>query len=163
MAVAAVAVVVGSSEEGTGTIGYWKNHASAWPVDEIELGGVVYTKHDALELLATPVRGDATISLVQQLIAAKLNVENGTESSCIDATIAAADAFLASHPVGSKPKGSAQHTADDLKDRLDDYNNGRLCAPAPRLTAVATNAPGFQRSPERVEPSSTLAGHETCT
>jgi hypothetical protein len=114
---------------GTGTIGYWKNHVEAWPLSEIELGSGVYTVEQARELLAAPVRGDATVSLAQQLIAAKLNVAAGTESSCIAAAIAAADAFLAAHPPGSKPEGSDKSEAEDLKDQLDAYNNGLLCAP----------------------------------
>jgi hypothetical protein len=89
----------------------------------------VYTVEQARELLAAPVRGDATVSLAQQLIAAKLNVAAGTESSCIAVAIAAADAFLAAHPPGSKPEGSDKSEAEDLKDQLDAYNNGLLCAP----------------------------------
>lgn len=117
------------SVEGTGTIGYWKNHPGAWPVTSLDLGGVAYTRYEAIGLLGEPVRGDATVALAQQLIAAKLNVELGNEASCIADVIAQADAFLADHPVGSKPKGADKATAIDLKDTLDAYNNGLLCAP----------------------------------
>jgi len=114
---------------GTGTIGYWKNHAEAWPVDEIELGGATYSRDDAIALMNAPVRGDVTIQLAKQLIAAKLNVEIGNESSCVDGAIADADAYLASNPVGSKPKGSSKAAGEALKTLLDEYNNGQLCAP----------------------------------
>lgn len=115
------------SAPGTGTIGYWKNHD--WPVASISLGGALLDEAAARSLLGSPVRGDMSIALAQQLIAAKLNVAIGNDASCIAATIAAADAWLAANPVGSKPKGAAKNQAEDLKDRLDDYNNGRLCAP----------------------------------
>lgn len=116
-------------EVATGTIGYWKNHGDAWPVTELSLGGVVYTRDEALALLDRPVGGDATISLAYQLVAAKLNVALGTDASCIANTIAEADAFLASYPLGSKPKGGAKTAATNLQEELDAYNNGQLCAP----------------------------------
>jgi len=55
----------------------------------------------------------------------------GNEASCIEATIAAAHAWLVSHPVGSNVKGKAWTTSGGgaLHGTLDDYNNGRLCAP----------------------------------
>lgn len=112
---------------GTGTIGYWKNHD--WPVSSIELGGVVYSEDAARDLLRSPVRGDMSVALAQQLIAAKLNVTIGNDASCVAATIAAADAWLAEHPPGSNPKRGAKSEGEDLKDVLDAYNNGRLCAP----------------------------------
>ena len=116
---------------GTGTIGYWKNHSEAWPVQTITVGGVTYTKAQAISLMATPGKGDKTYDLYKQLVAAKLNVIIGNESSCIEATIAAADAWLAANPVGSGVKSSSEAWADGgpLHKRLDDYNNGRLCAP----------------------------------
>jgi hypothetical protein len=33
---------------GTGTPGYWKNHPDAWPVTQITVGGIVYTKVQAI-------------------------------------------------------------------------------------------------------------------
>src|SRR5262249_43013321 len=57
---------------------YWKTHASAWPVSTFALGNETYTKTELLALLNSTVTGDASISLAQQLIAAKLNVANGS-------------------------------------------------------------------------------------
>ena len=120
-----------ATNPGTGTIGYWKNHPQAWPVQQITLGGVTYTKAQAIAILGQPSRGDKTIDLAKQLIAAKLNVIIGNDASCIAATIAAADAWLVQHPVGSNVRSSsaAWATGGPLHQRLDDYNNGRLCAP----------------------------------
>ena len=48
----------GSHNPGTGTPGYWKNHPDAWPVDELEVGGVLLTKEEAITILQTAVKGD---------------------------------------------------------------------------------------------------------
>lgn len=113
---------------GTGTIGYWKNHPEAWPVSTVTLGGVVYTKDEAIDMLKAAVKGDKSLSMAKQLIAAKINVAAGNDDSCISATIAAADTWLTNHG----GVGSGQRQWDDgdlLHDELDAYNNGLLCAP----------------------------------
>jgi hypothetical protein len=117
--------------EGTGTLGYWKNHPEGWPVTSLTLGGVTYGRNDAIALMGTASKGDKSYDMFHQLAAAKLNVLAGNESSCIDATIAAADAWLAAHPPGSKVKGKdwGSSGGEALHSTLDDYNNGRLCAP----------------------------------
>jgi hypothetical protein len=120
-----------STGPGTLTIGYWKNHPSAWPVSSLTLGGTTVSESTAIGILQTPPRGDATIILAQQLIAAELNVALGNTSSCISSTISAANALLAAHPVGSglSPSSSAGQQATSLASTLDAYNNGGLCAP----------------------------------
>ena len=112
--------------KGTATLGYWKNHPNNWPVDSLTLGNINYNKQQLLAILKKSVRGDKTIALAHQLIAAKLNVNPAlcNESDCILDEIAAADAFLSVYPVCSNFRGSV-----DLIAVLDDYNNGRLCAP----------------------------------
>lgn len=116
---------------GTGTIGYWKNHPQAWPVEGIQVGGVTYTKAQAIAIMSTPSRGDKTIDLFKQLVAAKLNVLIGNEPGCISGTIASADSWLVTYPVGSNVRSSSAAWAigGPLHTRLDDYNNGELCAP----------------------------------
>lgn len=116
---------------GTGTIGFWKNHPEAWPVASIVVGGVTYTRDAAIAVMKTAGKGDKTYDLFVQLVAAKLNVEIGNDASCISADIAAADAWLASHPLGSGVGAgtAAWSSISGVHTRLDDYNNGRLCAP----------------------------------
>lgn len=116
---------------GTGTIGFWKTHPEAWPVNSITIGGVTYTRDQAIKIMQKSVKGDMTIALFQQLTAAKLNVLVGNESSCINADIAAADAWLVAYPLGSKVKASSPAWAliANTHTRLDQYNNGLLCAP----------------------------------
>ena len=113
---------------GTGTIGYWKNHPTAWPVTSLTLGGVLYTQSPLIQILDMAVKGDKSISLAKQLIGAKLNVAAGNDSSCISATIAASDTWLTAH--GGVGSGQKQWDGGDaLHDELDAYNNGDLCAP----------------------------------
>lgn len=116
---------------GTGTPGYWMNHPEAWPVDEIEIGGVVYSKDEAIAYMKDPVKGDKTFTMFPALVAAKLNVLIGNDDSCVADTIAAADAWMAQYPIGSDVPGNSDAWKDGepLYKTLDDYNNGLLCAP----------------------------------
>lgn len=107
--------------------GYWKNHPGAWPIDTIVLGDESYTKMEAIAIMRTPTRGDASIILARQLIAAKLNIENGSNPDPVQETIDAADDLLSPLP-GRLPYGVRPYT-DLGKDMLrlarvlDAYNN----------------------------------------
>ncbi len=90
---------------------------------------MTYTEAQAIAILKTPPRGDATYILIDQLIAAKLNILNGADPSSVAATITAADNFLSTHPLGSNPQGSDRDLATSLASTLDDYNNGLLGPP----------------------------------
>ncbi len=115
---------------GTGTRGYWVNHPDNWPVSSLYLGGVLYSKAAAITVLQKATKGDMTYAMAAQLIATKLNLYNGNNSTCIADTVTAADAWMANHAVGSGvTAGSSAWTAGNpLHNALDDYNNGRLCA-----------------------------------
>ena len=56
-----------------GSVQYWKNNPDQWPVSEIEVGGVRYTKEAAIQQILNGTGPDASLQLSQQLIAAKLN------------------------------------------------------------------------------------------
>jgi hypothetical protein len=115
---------------GTGTPGYWKNHPEAWPVPSITIGGISYTKAQAIAWLMN-VGKDKTTTMFSHLVSAKLNLLIGNDGSCVNPTIAAADAWMATYPVGSNVAGSSAAWAagEPLAITLDNYNNGRLCAP----------------------------------
>src|SRR5262249_40946778 len=86
---------------GTGTPGYWKNHPDAWPVGSITVGGVTYTKAQAIALLGT-VGKDKTTTMFSSLVPAMLNVMIGNDGTCVSAAIAAGNAWMATYgPVGS--------------------------------------------------------------
>ncbi len=115
---------------GTGTIGYWKTHASAWPTDSLKIGSYTFPKSALLDVLGTPSKGNKAIDLAKQLVAAKLNVLAGNESSCIAETIELSDRWLSIF--GYDVKGSHwgwTYYGASFHQQLDDYNNGRLCAP----------------------------------
>lgn len=113
------------------SMGYWKNHPEEWPVKNITVGNMTYTKEEALSILNSANAKDATNMLTAQLIVAKLNRISGAspyfryceKSFNIDDIISRADAFLTEHPYGSNPQGEDRQKALWLKDILDAYNN----------------------------------------
>ncbi|MBV9792040.1 MAG: hypothetical protein JOZ51_27895, partial [Chloroflexi bacterium] len=136
----------------TYTIGYWKTHPEDWPVESATLGGVTYTKAQLLDILNTPPRGDATYIVAHQLIATGLNILSGADPSAIWSTVTAADNWLKTNKLGSKPTGAAQDQGIALAQKLDEYNNGVIgpghCGdePTPTKTATATPVPPTKTS-----------------
>ena len=130
--------------------GYWKNHPEAWPVTELQLGTVTYTQQQLLDILHEPVRGNGLLILAHQLIAAKLNIVAGADPTCIEETIAEADALIGDlviPPVGNgylRPRDAAP-----LAGILGRFNEGGMCAPScdhgPRPTVTPT--PGSRPHP----------------
>ena len=122
----------GFSNPGTGTPGYWKNHPEAWPVTTVTVGGVVYTRDQAIAILSSPVTRDKTYTMFSSLVPAMLNVAINNDSTCVTETINAAQAWMASYgPVGSGVAASshAWKLGEPLHRLMDNYNNGMLCAP----------------------------------
>lgn len=118
---------------GTGTPGYWMNHPEAWPLDAITIGGVTYTKAEAIAAVKHPTRGDVSYSMFQALVAATLNVLIGNESTCVSQTIADGNAWLQAFPLGAGVTARSaawKDLGEALKNALDAYNNGQLCAPS---------------------------------
>lgn len=116
---------------GTGTPGYWKNHPDAWPVQSVIVGGVTYTKSQAIALLEKPGK-DRTLTMFSSLVPAMLNVAIGNDPSCVSAAIDQAQEWMAKYgPVGSNVHASsyAWKVGEPLHRQMDNYNNGMLCAP----------------------------------
>jgi hypothetical protein len=117
---------------GTGTPGYWKNHPKAWPSTTITVGGVTYTREQAIKLMGNAGGGDVSYTMFRALVAAMLNVAIGNDSSCVADAIDEANEWLADNRLGSGVKarsGAWKKGGEELKDTLDAYNNGQLCAP----------------------------------
>ena len=87
-------------------LGFWKNHPELWPVSSLTLGSQAYAQAELLTLLTSPVAGDASVLLARQLIAAKLNIANGSDPTPIAGTIADADGLLSGF-AGKLPDGVA--------------------------------------------------------
>jgi hypothetical protein len=122
-------------QPGTGTPGFWKNHPEAWPLPGVTIGGIFYTKAQAMVWLDL-VGKDKTTTMFSSLVSAKLNVAFGTNPSCVATTIVAADLWMTKPPVGYGPVGSgveasslAWKIGEPLHRLMDNYNNGMLCAP----------------------------------
>jgi hypothetical protein len=123
------------------TPGYWKNHASAWPVASLALGDeqTLFSRECLISFMDLSTRGDIRVILIQHLISSKLNILNGsdpmaltgfpTATSTILDTIIAADDYLRSDDIactaliGTKPQGGEKDYVDGLKSALDAYNN----------------------------------------
>jgi hypothetical protein len=120
--------------------GYWKNNPSVWPVSSLILGDETYGKAELLAILNTPTgtgkTADASLILAYQLIAAKLNVANGSDRTPISATISAADAVLATLsgklPYQVKSSSAMGQQMTTLAALLEQYNKTALtpaCTP----------------------------------
>jgi len=109
------------------TQGFWKTHPDAWPVTSLVLGSQTYTQAELLTILNTPVKGDASLILADQLIAAKLNIANGSNPTPIGPTIADADALLSTFsgtlPYHVSPSSATGQQMVADATTLNNYNN----------------------------------------
>jgi len=112
------------------TQGFWENHPKAWPVSSLVLGSQTYTQAELLTILETPSRGDASLILGKQLIAAKLNIFNSSDPTPIFATINAADGLLSGFtgklPYNVDPSSTTGQAMVNDANVLDSYNSGQL-------------------------------------
>src|SRR5262249_3957510 len=111
--------------------GFWQNHPEAWPVTSLTLGSQTYTQAQLLTILTTPVKGDASLILADQLIAAKLNIAHGSNPASVSATITDADSLLNQFgtnklPYSVKTSSAIGQAMVNDANVLDRYNNGDL-------------------------------------
>jgi len=110
------------------TPGYWKNHETATTaLLPQSLGGyTVSTFADATAVFDAMKCSDAVNCLAGHLLAAQLDVANGS-SSCIDGTISDANAFLTSvgyaGPASYSISAAQRAQALSLEQTLDNYTN----------------------------------------
>jgi hypothetical protein len=132
----------GEGSDCTKSHGFWKNHEDAWPVASLTLGSASYTKAELLKLLRSPVKGDASIQLAHQLIAALLNVAAGAPvSPSTQAAIDEANGWMTANadadgrlPYGTSPGGGAASLAHQLNETLTTFNEEGPCEPLPSGT-----------------------------
>jgi len=99
-------------------------------VSSLTLGSQTYLKSELLSLLKNSTTSDASMILVRQLIAAKLNIANGSDGTPATSTITHADTLL-NHFAGKLPykvKTTSSIGKAMVKDAtiLNNYNNGVL-------------------------------------
>lgn len=113
-------------QDCTYTLGYWKNHSSAWPVSTLTIGTATYAKPQLLLILSQPAQGNGLVSLFHQLVTVKLNlVQGATPTAAVASAISAADAMIGG--LRPPPVGSGELMPGDtsaLTQTLDDFNNG---------------------------------------
>jgi hypothetical protein len=121
--------------------GDWKNNPNAWPVSSLTLGSQTYTKTELLTILKMKVgsgpKADASLILADQLIAAKLNIANGSDPTPVSSTITHADSLLSAFggnklPYKVKPSSATGQMMVNDANTLNSYNNGLLtpvCSP----------------------------------
>ena len=103
--------------------GYWKNHPEAWPTTSLTICGNSIPQDALIGVLGTPARGDKTIQMAYQLIAAMLN--SATGNSC-PTPISDAMNWLCTHGgIGGNRK--QWDGGDVFQDQLDTFNNGGGC------------------------------------
>lgn len=99
------------------------------------LGNEIYSQVELLNLLGMPTRGDASLILARQLIAAKLNIANGAGDHAIAAAVAGADRLLSTFagklPYGIKTSTVRGQAAVNLANILERYNEGYLAGGPP--------------------------------
>jgi hypothetical protein len=115
---------------------YWRDNSAAWPVSSLSMGSQSYTQPELVALLKAPVRGDASVILARELIAAKLNIANSSDPTPIISTIQHADALMGSFsgklPYRIQPSSSNGKSMIRDATELGEYNDGLLtrdCVP----------------------------------
>jgi len=110
------------------TLGFWKNHQSAWPKSVVfpyTIGGVSYTAANFETILSTPPKGGNAVQILgMQLIAAILNVANGAPATPL---IAQANTLLAANSINLLTSNVHASTVlgqelVSLGSALNDYN-----------------------------------------
>jgi hypothetical protein len=100
-------------------------------VNQLQLGNRTYNRKELQSILEDAVRTNGLVSLAHQEIAAKLNIANGADGSCIEQTLAEVDASIGDlviPPVGDgylRPRDVSGYVSI-----LTQYNEGFLCAPS---------------------------------
>jgi hypothetical protein len=152
----------------TRTPGYWKNHAGFKKQADVvtprlplwlgTAGGAksinVTTAAQAVDLLSRDDSSNGIDKLYSHLLAGKLNKASGASTTGVNATIAAADAFLANNDSLSWSGLTAAQQAQVLawKDTLDSYNKGNVgtrhcccCRSGSARQAALTESPTRRR------------------
>jgi hypothetical protein len=94
------------------------------------VGSQTYSMTELLAILSSPGGGDASVILAVQLIAAKLNIANGSDPTPVSGTITHADSLLSGFsgklPYNVKPSSPTGQMMVNDANTLDNYNNGLL-------------------------------------
>jgi hypothetical protein len=101
--------------------GFWKNHPEDWPVDTLYIGGTEMDQDQLVQQLRSFARRNPFRLMIRELVAAKLNVANGCDSS-INQVIEDADRFLIQHPTTHNFRRTRVPQLRELRHALSVYN-----------------------------------------
>jgi hypothetical protein len=104
------------------TYKYWRRHPDQWPVDEMMVCGEMYSQSQLLNMMSRRSRFHRAFNLVRHLVAARLNVLNGTDDSIVP-VIEAAEAFLMQSAAERGCHWRGRSEARQLRRDLVEYNN----------------------------------------
>ena len=110
--------------------GFWKRHPGSWPIADISIGGISYSRSEAVPLISNGA--DKSLTMFRQVISTKLNLARGADASCIEEILAKADEWLSVHgqpPSNVAPNSQAWADGEPLAKSLARFNNGHACAP----------------------------------
>jgi hypothetical protein len=116
------------------TQGFWKNHPDDWPANfALTIGGKTLLEPALLNILETaPSGGNAALILAHQLIAAELNIANGSDPGAISGTIADALTLLGAScgmSLATCNVAASSTTGQSMVNDaaiLDNFNEGKL-------------------------------------
>ena len=103
---------------------YWAEYTETWPIAEIELGDLLINQSSAQATLTQDSTNRPGIWLAQELIAAKLNIANGSYANQAIEKVAEADRWFVRQPFGSELSADDRGYAQGLAANLNQFNNG---------------------------------------
>ncbi len=128
-----VSILINNLSRCPRPLGFWKNRPHRWPVDSLSLGSRTYNRTRLLVLLNTPSRGDASLIMGKQLIAAKLNLTNASDPAPIEAGISDADRLLSGFagrlPYHVSTSSETGQSMTRIAEELERYNHGQSTPP----------------------------------
>lgn len=123
---------------------FWRTNPEAWPVEQVELAGMILRKGNGGQLVVETADADdendteaydefdfsddadRPSGVLRQLLAAWLNILNGSDPGIIVSELAEAEAWLVTNPLGTHPKSDVKRRGNDLRKILRDYNKGKI-------------------------------------
>ncbi len=124
---------------------FWRTTPEAWPVDQLELAGMILSKGTGNKIVIDELAdtddeidsepfdefdfsddADRPSGVLRQLLAAWLNILSGADSSTISDVLEEAEAWLLVNRLGTHPKSDEKRRGNDLRKILRDYNKGKF-------------------------------------
>jgi len=107
-------------------LAYWEVNFENWPLDQIEVGGIVYVASDALNILRVDPGEDVILQLIRQLIVARLNLAVGADLGEWRASVDLSDGWLRQHPLGSPLSAEEQEEGLTFVTILESIQSGKI-------------------------------------